>query len=503
MRVIIEKNYETMTHWVSLYIKNRINMHQEERPFVLGLPTGSTPLGVYRNLITYVQEGSLSFQNVVTFNMDEYIGLSNKNTNSYSYFMHHNFFNHIDIPPENINLLNGLSSDLELECQQYEEKITKYGIDLFLCGVGSDGHIAFNEPGSSLSSVTRIKTLSEETIIDNARFFNNILGVPRQALTVGIKTITDAQEIIIMASGLKKALAVRECIEGAISNQYTCTVAQQHPHAIIACDYKSTYELKVKTLEYYSRLQKNIDLLGKPIINVLDQHILEKHRVMITSPHPDDDVIGIGGSMQLFRNKELVDIVYMTNGQGGIRNEDNHGNYTRIKEAISSVKVLGYESHQVIDAKLPFYLKDNREVTPQDITTMESILQQQQPHHIFICIDRDPKGTHWVCAKILQQCKFPTSVEKIWLYQSAWGNWNQSQISANCKVYIPNDLFRKKLLSIDMHISQIKPKVTHAEPIKTFKDIVLVQNKSEKYPGHYQEKLRHVSIQEFKELNFI
>ena len=130
------------------------------------------------------------------------------------------------------------------------------GIDLFLCGIGSDGHIAFNEPGSSFSSVTRIKTLSEETVIDNSRFFDHIDDVPKQALTIGIKTIMDSREIIIMASGIKKSKAIRECIEGSISNQYTCTAAQKHSKAIIICDNKATYELRVKTFNYYKNLQK-------------------------------------------------------------------------------------------------------------------------------------------------------------------------------------------------------------------------------------------------------
>ena len=156
--------------------------------------------------------------------MDEYVGLSTDNPQSY----------HIDIKPKNINILNGNAKDLELECTEYERKIY-WGrtdgvtdIDLFLCGIGSDGHIAFNEPGSSFNSRTRIKTLSEETIIDNSRFFNNIEEVPTQALTVGIKTIMDSAEIIIMASGIKKSQALLECIENSISNQYTCTASQNH-----------------------------------------------------------------------------------------------------------------------------------------------------------------------------------------------------------------------------------------------------------------------------------
>ena len=185
MRVILEETYDNISEWVSLYIKYAINKHNSEtklenepKPFILGLPTGSTPLQVYKNLVNYYQNGQLSFKNVITFNMDEYVGLSPENEQSYHYFMYHNFFNHIDIPRENIHILDGLATDLKEECDSYEFIISEYGkIDLFLCGVGSDGHIAFNEAGSSLSSRTRLKTLSDETINDNSRFFDNINDV--------------------------------------------------------------------------------------------------------------------------------------------------------------------------------------------------------------------------------------------------------------------------------------------------------------------------------------
>ena len=189
MRVIIEHDYQSLSEWAANYVAQRINQFQpsSERPFVLGLPTGSSPLGMYKALIELNREGKVSFRNVVTFNMDEYVGLPESHPESYHSFMFNNFFNHIDIPKENIHILNGNASDLEAECGNYEKQIASYGgIDLFVGGIGPDGHIAFNEPGSSLTSRTRVKTLTTDTIVANSRFFDNDVDkVPKTALTVG------------------------------------------------------------------------------------------------------------------------------------------------------------------------------------------------------------------------------------------------------------------------------------------------------------------------------
>ena len=196
MRVIIEPNYDKMSQWAANHIVKRINEFNptEDRPFVLGLPTGSTPIGTYKALIKLYQEGKVSFKNVVTFNMDEYVGIPENHPESYHSFMWNNFFNHVDVKKENVNILNGNAEDLEAECQRYEDKIKSYGsIHLFMGGIGPDGHIAFNEPGSSLTSRTRVKSLTTDTIIANSRFFNNDINqVPKTALTVGVGTVREA-----------------------------------------------------------------------------------------------------------------------------------------------------------------------------------------------------------------------------------------------------------------------------------------------------------------------
>ncbi|MGL4207202.1 MAG: glucosamine-6-phosphate deaminase [Aeromonadaceae bacterium] len=259
MRLIPLQTAEQVGYWSARYIVDRINRFAPtpERPFVLGLPTGGTPLTTYRRLIELHKQGEISFANVVTFNMDEYVELPESHPQSYHHFMHANFFNHIDIPAENINMLDGNALDLMAECRRYEEKIKSYGrIHLFLGGVGTDGHIAFNEPASSLSSRTRIKTLTDDTRISNARFFDGDLSqVPHLALTVGVGTLLDAEEIMILVTGHNKALALQAAVEGGVNHMWTISALQLHPKGIMVCDEASTQELKVKTVRYFQQLE--------------------------------------------------------------------------------------------------------------------------------------------------------------------------------------------------------------------------------------------------------
>ena len=261
MRVIIESDYRSLSEWVANYVAKRINEFQpfSERPFVLGLPTGSSPLGMYKALIELNREGKVSFRNVVTFNMDEYVGLPESHPESYHSFMFNNFFNHIDIPKENIHILNGNASDLEAECGNYEKQIASYGgIDLFVGGIGPDGHIAFNEPGSSLTSRTRVKTLTTDTIVANSRFFDNDVDkVPKTALTVGVGTVMDAKEVLILCNGHNKARALHHAVEGSVTQMWTISALQMHRHGIIVCDEAATDELKVGTYRYFKDIERN------------------------------------------------------------------------------------------------------------------------------------------------------------------------------------------------------------------------------------------------------
>ena len=258
MKVIIQKDYDKMCQWAADHIVKAINGHKGDRPFVLGLPTGSSPIGVYKKLIEANKAGKVTFKNVITFNMDEYLGLPREHDQSYWYFMHDNFFDHIDIPAENINILNGMTEDPEAECARYEEKIAACGgIDLFMGGSGVDGHIAFNEPYTSLNSRTGVRDLTEDTRIVNSRFFgNDPEKVPSQALSVGIGTVTDAKEVLVLISGHNKARALAATVEGGVSQKWTCSALQWHNGAIIACDEAACGELTVDTYKYFLDIEK-------------------------------------------------------------------------------------------------------------------------------------------------------------------------------------------------------------------------------------------------------
>lgn len=255
MKLKILKNYEEISEWTAQYIAKRINdfLPTNKKPFVLGLPTGSSPLGTYKKLIELNQSGKVSFANVVTFNMDEYVGISPDHPESYHRFMFDNFFNHIDIDKKNIHILDGNAQYLNKECADFEEKIKSFGgIELFLGGMGADGHLAFNVPGSSLNSRTRLVNLNYDTILANSRFFDNdISKVPNQALTVGVQTVLDAREVVILVNGYKKARALQKVVEEGINHMWTLSALQNHPRGTIVCDDDATMELKVGTVKYF------------------------------------------------------------------------------------------------------------------------------------------------------------------------------------------------------------------------------------------------------------
>ena len=261
MRLIIENTAAEASRWAAEHVAERINAKAavSSKPFVLGLPTGSTPLGMYAELIKLNKAGKVSFANVITFNMDEYVGLPEEHPESYHSFMWNNFFSHIDIKRDNVNILNGNAADLQAECDDYERRIAEAGgIDLFIGGVGEDGHLAFNEPFSSLDSRTRVKTLTEDTIIVNSRFFSgDVTKVPKLALTVGVGTVCSANEVMVLALGHKKARAVQQCVEGALSHAWTITALQTHPKGVLVCDEPAVGELKVNTYRYFKDIEKN------------------------------------------------------------------------------------------------------------------------------------------------------------------------------------------------------------------------------------------------------
>jgi len=260
MRLIIRDDETEACKYVANYVVERINAFQPtpEHPFILGLPTGSSPIGVYDMLVRKYKAGEVSFENVVTFNMDEYVGLPRDDPNSYHSFMWKHFFSHVNIHPSNVHILNGNAASPEAECDAYEDAIKAAGgIDLFLAGIGEDGHIAFNEPGSSLASRTRVKTLAYDTILSNSRFFDNdVSRVPRMALTVGVQTVLEAREVVVIILGARKALALQKCVEQGVNHMWSLSCLQLHPHPMIVVDEDATLELQVKTVKYFKSIEK-------------------------------------------------------------------------------------------------------------------------------------------------------------------------------------------------------------------------------------------------------
>ena len=247
MEVIIQKDYQAISKVAARMVVEVLNSKPNA---VLGMATGSTPLGLYQELVRMYQAGEVDFSRVTTFNLDEYVGLSVNHPQSYHYFMRENFFNHVNIPPQNINIPSGTTDNYPAFCEWYEQRIQECGgIDVQILGIGSDGHIAFNEPTSSLSSRTRLKTLAKSTIDDNARFFDRREDVPVYAITMGVGTILDTEKTILLASGKSKAEAIAATVEGPVTSMITASALQWHRDCKIIVDEEAARLLKMR--DYY------------------------------------------------------------------------------------------------------------------------------------------------------------------------------------------------------------------------------------------------------------
>ncbi len=260
MEILIFDTYEQMSKAAAKAVADLLNRKPNA---VLGLATGSTPLGLYKELVRMHKYEGLDFSQVTTFNLDEYVGLKKDHPQSYHYFMHENLFKHINIPLQNIYIPSGTTNNYAAFCEWYERRIKECGgIDLQLLGVGSDGHIAFNEPSSSLGSRTRIKTLAHSTIQDNARFFEKIEDVPIYAITMGVGTILEARKILFLANGAKKADAVAKAIEGPVTSMITASALQLHPFVTAYLDREAASKLTM--IDYYQWIQAKSIEAPKP-----------------------------------------------------------------------------------------------------------------------------------------------------------------------------------------------------------------------------------------------
>ena len=254
MEIIVQDTVEEMSKTAARMVAKVLNAKPNA---VLGLATGSTPLGLYQELVRMHQEGGLDFGQITTFNLDEYVGLPNRHPQSYHYFMHENLFKHVNIPKQNIHIPSGSTDNYEAFCAWYERRIVESGgIDVQILGIGSDGHIAFNEPTSSLGSRTRIKTLARQTIDDNARFFDTAEEVPIYAITMGVGTILEARKIILLANGKSKADAISAAIEGPVTSQITASALQLHRDVMYVLEREAASGLAM--LDYYQWIQEKM-----------------------------------------------------------------------------------------------------------------------------------------------------------------------------------------------------------------------------------------------------
>ncbi|MHC4659639.1 MAG: glucosamine-6-phosphate deaminase [Planctomycetota bacterium] len=261
MEIIIESDYDQMSKTSAQIIAREVHRKHD---LVLGLATGDTPIGIYKELVRVHKEEGLDLSKVKTFNLDEYVGLAPLHKNSYNFFMWENLFKHVNVNPENVYVPQGNTDDPEEFSQWYEEQIKKAGgIDLQVLGIGGDGHIGFNEPGSSFASRTRVKALYEQTIRDNARFFEKEEDVPRFAITMGIGTILEARKILLIANGQKKADVCAQFIEGPVSSQITASALQLHSYVTVVLDEAAAS--KLQRTEYYNWVRDNKHLVEKRV----------------------------------------------------------------------------------------------------------------------------------------------------------------------------------------------------------------------------------------------
>jgi glucosamine-6-phosphate deaminase len=527
---------------------------------VLGLATGSTPIGVYRELIRMHQHEGLSFADVVTFNLDEYYPMDPGSIHSYHRFMWENLFAHLDIPRENVHLPRGdLRRDaLEDECRCYEEKIRAAGgIDLQILGIGRTGHIGFNEPGSGAESRTRLVTLDLVTRKDTAADFFGEENVPREALTMGVETIFEAREILILATGEHKAAIVRRAVEGEVDHEVAATFLQQHGNTTFYLDRAAAAELtRVATPWLLGAVEWTPALVvravvwlshqtGKAILKLTQRDYAEHHlsslvarygtpgslngevfnalgakirgrsklprqaRIICFSPHPDDDVISMGGILhKLAVNGNTVTVAYMTSGNLAVFDHDvrRHLDFIRRlaeerhlpqvaatelqhkieeflarkhpgdvdiaevqdtkrlireSEALAGIRTLGLEEHSARFLDLPFYQTGKVKKDPigaADIAIVRQLLEEVRPDLVFVAGDlSDPHGTHRLCKEAVERAleEFVRAGSKrpdVWLYRGAWQEWSVTE--ATWLVPLSQEELRLKIQAIFKHQSQ-------------------------------------------------
>jgi len=438
MKVIIKKNYEEVSKEATNIIINEINLNPAE---TVGFATGSTPLGIYKNLIKAYQDKKVDFSKITSFNLDEYYPITKEDSQSYYRFMHDNLFNHINIQKENINILNGLAKDPEKECEKYEEKLKVNRPSIQILGIGSNGHIAFNEPGSSFLSKTRKITLTEKTRKDNARFFENPEDVPKFALTMGLSTIFESKKIILLATGEGKAEAIKKLLEEEISSSCPASILRKHKNTIVIIDESAAKLLTRKEIP--------------PTINgykiLTQEHMPENKKIVVISPHPDDSSINAGGTIMKLSSANKIDTFVMTTGHRadipGTTKEERIK--IREEEVKKECEILETVPHF---CRLAFY--DNEPKIKEDIEKITSLLRDLTPDIIMLPYERDAHPTHITSRNItLEAIKNLNFKPELWGYETTWSLFKDKEV--NLIVSLNSYEMNQKLEAISCHKSQI------------------------------------------------
>jgi len=524
---------------------------------VLGLATGSTPLGIYRELIRRHQAGELDCSAVVTFNLDEYYPMPPDSPHSYRRYMWENLFAHVNIKPENVHIPDGSTPRERVaeHCAAYERAIVEAGgIDVQILGIGKSGHIGFNEPGSSADSRTRLVTLDTVTRRDAAADFFGEDNVPREAITLGVATILQAREIALIATGEHKAEIVRRAVEGEASADVAATFLQGHPNTATYLDVAAAAELtRIKTpwllepVEWTPAMTERAvvwlaEQAGKAVLKLTARDYSENHlspllakhgapgpvnglvfnrlrdkvrgrrklpsrqRILVFSPHPDDDVISMGGILRkLWENENAIIVAYMTSGNIAVFDHDvqrqldfveraadtlgvDRAAVRRVRdtveasferkgpggidlpvvqelkrmiresEAISALESVGLPRGAARFLNLPFYRTgevQKRPIGPEDVALVRALFEEVRPDLVFVAGDlSDPHGTHRMCKAAVERALegYAASRPQVWLYRGAWQEWPITD--ADVLVPLSQDELRAKIFAIFKHQSQ-------------------------------------------------
>jgi len=408
MHIIIVDDYQKLSQKAAKMFLNQLAINPTS---VFGLPTGATPLGMYDIIIKAYQKYGYDFSKVKTFNLDEYVGLEAGHKQSYHFFMYDNFFNFININKNNIYIPDGCATDLKKHCSAYENLIKRNPVDLQILGLGANGHIGFNEPGSSVNSRTRVVELSEQTLKDNACFFGKATLVPKQAITMGIATIMSAKKILVLASGKHKAEAVRQMINGEINAQCPASFLRQHPDVYVIIDKDAATYLK--------KFKKETN--GWSDILVLNKNILpSKKKVVIISPHHDDSAVSCGATIKALTKHNQVYTLVMTEGYHAAMPGLTKVQKIKIsnQEAVAESKILGSKN---MCGHFKFY-DHGKKYWEQDLMRLTKILKKMKPHIIILPHKNDEHPTHALSAKLITDYLREQSVKnlELWFYEGLW-----------------------------------------------------------------------------------